>query len=83
MKISYWNPPTAALEEFDAPSADGLGALSTAELVAGGTDWPTAQVITAARPSLEFPQGLTIVTSGPARHDGAGVRVFALGADRP
>ncbi|WP_070196327.1 hypothetical protein [Streptomyces oceani] len=68
-----------ALEEFDILPADGLAALRLATLVTDGVAWPTAQVIVAARPSLEFPSGLTVVSTGAERYDGAGVRVYALG----
>lgn len=68
----------AALEEFDILPVDGVAALPMAGLVINGVEWPTAQVITVAQPSLEFPQGLTIVSTDPGRYGGAGVRVFDL-----
>ncbi len=51
----------------------------TGALIADGTDWRHAQAIADSRPSLEWPEGLTIVTAEPqayARYPG--LRIFHL-----
>lgn len=40
-----------------------LGATTTGSLIAAGTDWRRAHAVATARPSIEWPAGLPVVTT--------------------
>ncbi len=53
------------LDDIDILDLTYSGASVIGTLIADGTDWRHAQAVAAARPTLEWPDGRTIVTTAP------------------
>ncbi|MFI7585629.1 hypothetical protein ACIB24_00975 [Spongisporangium articulatum] len=65
-----------AIRIMDLGLADALGA---AAAVAAGVPWERAHALTAARPSAQWPEGLTVLSHDPVPYRRFGLEVVDIG----
>lgn len=66
------------LDAVHVVTLDYPDALSTGALIAAGVDWQGAHAIATARPTLEWPAGLPVVTTTPQIYTVWGVPTITL-----